>query len=106
MFITVDNHTFRQHFEDYGRASQFSYDGLDLLFDYLEECEDERNETELDVIAICCDYSEDTAEAIAEMYNVETEDDNTIEESVIEFLEDAGAYVGTTSSGTIVFFNQ
>jgi hypothetical protein len=88
------------------RRDNFSYDGLRLLFNYLEETEDERNEMELDAVAICCDYSEETAEDIAEMYNVETNDGDTIEESVIGFLEDARAYVGTTSNGTIVFFNQ
>jgi hypothetical protein len=62
--------------------------------------------SELDVVAICCDYSEETVEDIAEMYNVETNDGYTQEEAVIGFLEDAGAYVGTTSTGTIVFFNQ
>ena len=103
---TVNIYTFREAFNRMGRGSQFSYEGLALLFDYLEECEDERNEMELDVVAICCDYSEDTAEDIAEMYNVETNDGYTQEESVVEFLEDAGAYVGTTSTGTIVFFNQ
>jgi hypothetical protein len=103
---TVNIYTFREAFNRMGRGSQFSYEGLSLLFDYLEECEDERNEMELDVVAICCDYSEETVEDIAEMYNVETNDGYTQEESVVEFLEDAGAYVGTTSTGTIVFFNQ
>jgi hypothetical protein len=106
MFITVDNHTFREAFNRMGRGGQFSYEGLNLLFDYLEECEDERNESELDVVAICCDYSEETVKDISEMYNVETNDGYTQEEAVVEFLEEAGAYVGTTSTGTIVFFNQ
>jgi hypothetical protein len=101
---TVNFHIFCDAFSN--RRDNFSYEGLRLLFDYFEENEDERNEMELDAIAICCDYSEYTAKEIAEMYNVETEDSDTIEESVIGFLEDAGAYVGTTSSGTIVFFNQ
>ncbi len=103
---TVNIYTFREAFNRMGRGDNFSYEGLELLFDYLEECEDERNESELDVVAICCDYSEETVEDIAEIYNVETNDGYKQEEAVVEFLEEAGAYVGTTSTGTIVFFNQ
>ena len=91
------------------RQENFSYEGLRLLFDYFEETEDERNEMELDAIAICCDYSEDTAEDIAEMYNIDLgEEPERLHNLAIvqEWLEDAGAYVGTTSTGTIVYFNQ
>ena len=41
------------------RKNNFSYDGLIALFEYLEELEDSTGENiELDMIAICCDYSE------------------------------------------------
>lgn len=41
------------------RPNNFSYKGLKALFEYLEEFEDDTGEEiELDVIAICCDYSE------------------------------------------------
>ena len=39
--------------------NQFSYDGLKALFEWFEEYEnDTGEEMELDVIAICCDFSE------------------------------------------------
>jgi hypothetical protein len=42
-----------------GRGDQFSYEGLIALFDYLEMLEDDIGEPiELDVIGLCCDYSE------------------------------------------------
>ena len=42
-----------------GRGKQFTYEGLNALFDYLEEYEDGTGETiELDVIALCCEYTE------------------------------------------------
>jgi len=42
-----------------GRENQFSYDGLGALFNHLEEMErDIGEEMELDVIGICCDFSE------------------------------------------------
>lgn len=41
------------------RPDNFSREGLDALFDYLEQLEeDSGTEYDLDVIAICCGYSE------------------------------------------------
>jgi hypothetical protein len=41
------------------RPSNFSYEGLDALYDYLENFEEDTDkEIELDVIAFCCEYSE------------------------------------------------
>jgi len=45
---------FTDAFRDMGRKDQFSYYGLKALFNYLEELE----EYTLDVIALCCDYTE------------------------------------------------
>jgi len=42
-----------------GRGEQFSYEAKNALFDWLEQWEDETGEpVELDVIALCCEYSE------------------------------------------------
>jgi hypothetical protein len=49
MFIKVDLYTFRQQFKDMGRGDNFSYEGLELLFDYLDELEHCEEEYELDV---------------------------------------------------------
>ena len=41
------------------RPSNFSYEGLESLYNYLTDYEqDTGEEIELDVIALCCDYSE------------------------------------------------
>jgi hypothetical protein len=52
---TITKSDFRDAFKEMGRESNFSYDGLGALFDYLEEMDEN---AELDVIAICCDFSE------------------------------------------------
>ena len=42
-----------------GRENNFSWEGLALLFEYLESIEEDTGEEmELDVIALCCDYTE------------------------------------------------
>ena len=39
--------------------NNFSFEGLNALFDYLEEWEQEMGEdVEFDMVGICCDYSE------------------------------------------------
>ena len=41
------------------RPSNFTYEGLECLYNYLIDFEQDTNtEIELDVIALCCDYSE------------------------------------------------
>jgi hypothetical protein len=49
---------FRNSFQSL-RPNNFSYEGLAALFDYLENYEnDTGEELDLDVIAVCCDYTE------------------------------------------------
>jgi len=63
---SINSYDFHRAFEQL-RPDNFSYDGLNVLFDYLEQYEEDTGEEiELDVIAICCDYAEMTFE---EVYN-------------------------------------
>lgn len=56
---TVYQSDFIQAFTNMGRGSQFSEAGLSALFDYLEQYEDDTGvELELDVIGLCCDFTE------------------------------------------------
>jgi hypothetical protein len=96
---------FRDAFAQANRQNQFSYEGLEVLFDYLEELSDSIGEPyELDVIALCCDYAEESAADIAEGYNIDLDgtDPDDIEEVVKAYLEDQGVFVGQTSS-TIIY---
>ena len=50
---------FTDRFRSHDRQDQFTYEGKKALFDYLEEIEEGCDtEIELDVIALCCEYSE------------------------------------------------
>jgi len=92
---------YKDHFQfmfNQVRPNNFSYEGQGLLFDYFEQLEqDTGTEIELDVIAICCDYSEMTLEEVASSYNLDENED------VLEFLSMNTSVVGETSEGTIVF---
>jgi len=105
MKTTVSLYDFRDAFRACGRADQFSYEGLEVLFDYLEQYEDDTGEElELDVIALCCDFYEDTTESIAANYSVDLtdcEDEDEKAEAVREYLEDNGALVGEVTGGFV-----
>lgn len=52
-------HNFDATFRAYGRGSQFSRPALMVLFDHLEDLEDQiGTQFELDVVGLCCDFAE------------------------------------------------
>ena len=93
MIQTVYFDDFRQAFQNMDRGEQFSYDALELIYEYLEECDPDM---ELDVIAICCDFEEMTPEEVAKAYDLDEDED------VMEFLNMNTSVCGETSD-TIVF---
>lgn len=103
MKLTIDTAgQFRDQFAQCGRKDQFSYEALGLLFDYFEDVDPDM---ELDVVAICCDYSEDTAEDIAENYSIDLSDCGgdyyEISAAVKAYLEENTQLVGETSTGFV-----
>jgi hypothetical protein len=104
MFQRVSLSDFRDAFRAHGRRDQFSYDGLRVIFDWLEEYEDSTGSpVELDVIAICCDYAEMTPEEVIEAYRINFDSQVDDAESVAtDYLEDHSLIVGKTKD-TIVF---
>ena len=55
---TINEYQFKDAFQKC-RPDNFSYEGLTALYDYLEDYEEDTGqEMELDVIAICCDFTE------------------------------------------------
>jgi hypothetical protein len=104
MKTTVSRYDFERAFVDAGRKDQFSYEALGLLFDYFESYEEETGqEIELDVIAICCEYSEDTIEDIITNYSIDVEgmDDDEQIEAVRDYLSDHTSVVGDTADGFV-----
>lgn len=61
MIKTINFQDFCDQFSQFseGYRDKFSYNGKRALFDYLEDYEEQTGEKiELDVIALCCDYTE------------------------------------------------
>jgi hypothetical protein len=105
MYQTINLHQFRQAFKEV-RPNNFSYEGLEVLFNYLTDLEDSDSSFnfELDVIAFCCDFAEESIENIIEYYSIDCGGLNEEETKnyVKKFLEDATEVAGFTDS-TIVY---
>jgi hypothetical protein len=104
MKTTVNLYDFRDAFRQADRMENFSYEGLEILFDYFEQIEeDSGQELELDVIAICCEYNEDTFEDIASNYsiNIEGLDEDDAEEAVLEYLNENTSVIGIADKSII-----
>ena len=68
MKTSVNLYDFRNAFQRV-RPENFSYAGLEALYEYLIDIEDGTGEEfELDVIALCCDYSEMTIREAMDYY--------------------------------------
>jgi hypothetical protein len=102
MHQTINVHGFREAFKSMGRADQFSYDGLGLLFDYLD------GDHELDVIAICCAFSENSPRYIADQYDIDTEDmdEGEVLDAVLEYLGEKTQVIGVTDAGAVVYNSE
>lgn len=58
---SISQSQFINAFHNCGRGEQFTYNGLIALYDFLEEMnEGSDTEYELDVIALCCEFTEYT----------------------------------------------
>ena len=100
MKTTLDFSDFRDAFHRLDRGNNFSREALELLFDYLEELDPDM---ELDVIALCCDYCEDTLEDVISSYSIDVEDmddDDTVE-AVRAYLSENTVLVGETLHGFV-----
>lgn len=104
MKTTVSKYDFERAFVEADRKENFSYEALDLLFDYFEEYEESTGqEIELDVISICCEYNENNSENIIKNYSIDVEgmDEEEKIDAVREYLEENTQLVGETSSGFV-----
>lgn len=98
---------FREAFRLAGRGDQFSYEGLEVLFDYLEELSDDTGEPiELDVVGLCCEYYESSIEELIKNYNldlsyIDEDDPDSIIDAVREYLEYKTIVCGQVCDGFV-----
>jgi len=104
MYSNVTFSDFIDTFQACDRDTNFSYEGKRILFDYLEQYEEDTDEKiEFDCIALCCDYSEATFSEIADDYSIDIDDLEPEEQVDIvkEYLEYNTTVVGYTDDGAV-----
>lgn len=74
---TITSETmFIEAFRKMDRMDNFSIDGLKALYEFLEDMsQDTGKDYKLDVIALCCDFSEESVENIVSNYSIDVEED-------------------------------
>ncbi len=106
MKTTVNRSDFIGAFREYDRYDQFGHAALVSLFDYMEQFEqDTGEEMELDVIAICCDYSVASVDTIASSYsiNIDGMDDDEAKGAVLDYLNENTTVIDDDCDGKILF---
>ena len=105
---TVNFYDFIRAFETCDRGEQFSREALSALFDYYDELSDDTGEPySLDVIAICCEWSElddddifnDYGERAAE--ELEMKEDDVTTDDIIDYLRGL-TYIIELENSTLV----
>jgi hypothetical protein len=90
------------------RPNNFTHEGLVALFDWIEQQESETGtEQELDVIALCCDFTESTYAEIVKDYDLSDEEFSIPDEmpqAVIDYLNNETVVIGYTDE-TIIYLN-
>lgn len=85
---TFNENDFINEFRAYNREDNFSLRGLRILFESLEQTAiDCEMNIEMDVIALCCEYNEDSIVNIINNYDIDVTDCDSYDEK-IEIVED------------------
>lgn len=102
---SVNFSDFCDAFRQAGRNDNFSYQGKRVLFDYLEQYEDDTGtEIELDIVALCCEYSEMGWEEVVNTYDIDLsgcDDDEERGDVVREYLQENTYLCGESVNGFV-----
>ena len=115
MKMTVYESDFHSAFIEMGRQNNFSHAGRRALFEYFEHYEEETGEEiELDVVALCCDYTEYEslddfaeqygdiwAERLADLKEEHGDDEDTIREDFLDELNQHTTVINVDGEGFI-----
>ena len=112
LVLSVNESLFIDMFRKYNRIDNFTYQGLQELFSYLDNLADDIGEPiELDVIGLCCEFYESDAQDIVNDYKSELEDmlnneyyGEDIDAIVSEYLQDNGLLIAGYDVNGVMHF--
>ena len=93
---TFNEYDFINEFKAYNRMDNFSLNGLRILFESLEQTAiDCGFNIEMDVIALCCEYNEETLADIIDNYDIDMTDCDSADEKIetVEYYLQDNTYV-------------
>ncbi len=95
MIQTIYKSDFTTAFHKAGRGNNFTYEGLNALYDYIEDYEDSTGEQiELDVIALCLEYNEyESLQEFQEDYGDEYQSIEEIEHATQVIMIDDDSFI-------------
>ena len=101
MYQTISQWDFVRAFTEMNRETNFSEEGRIALFDFLEEV---NPNSELDVIAICCDFTEysNLNELKQEYSHLLEGEDLEDDDEVLEFFRDETVVLELSNGGVII----
>ena len=100
---TITKSMFIDAFVKAGRKDQFSYDALCAIYQFITDIEyDTGEEYELDVIGICCEWTESTIQEVIDDYDIDIRWTDDVAQDVEEWLRDRTS-VACADSDTIVY---
>ena len=89
------------------RPDNFSYEGLQELFSYLDEID---SDLEFDPIAICCDFSQcslrEFKDAFPAIEGIMIDEGLTLEDSIQYYIEENGYWFAFVEGGQEIVFNN
>jgi hypothetical protein len=89
------------------RPDNFSYEGLQELFSYLDEID---SDLEFDPIAICCDFSQcslrEFKDAFPAIEGIMIDEGLTLEDSIQYYIEENGYWFAFIEGGQEIVFNN
>ena len=100
---TINLSQFRDEFQSI-RPNNFSYEGLEILYDYIDEM---IPDYDLDVIELCCDYSESSIKELIDSYDIDLDgiEPDEINGTVLDYINDHSIVLGVTYDVSIVYQN-
>lgn len=89
------------------RPDNFSYEGLQELFSYLDEMD---SELEFDPIAICCDFSQCSLDEFKDSFpaieGIMIDEGLTLEDSIQYYIEENGYWFAFVEGGQEIVFEN
>ena len=110
MYQTINFSQFCDAFRAHDRNEQFSYEAKRIIFDYLEQLEEDTGGIELDVVGICCEWAEMDADEVINSYPAEFDPEELADMSEEDILQLVHDYIadntiigGMTDANSFVF---